>query len=90
MRGEGVKMMRVMRLLCTLGVLLCACPAGAGAEEQDQPAIDFTTARLTRNAHAVRVSERITLDGHLNEEAWQRVEPATDFVQWEPRPGALA
>jgi hypothetical protein len=84
-------MMHGMRVLGTLGVLLCAgAAAGAGLEEQDAPAIDFATARLARIAHAVRVSERITLDGHLDEEAWQRVEPATNFVQWEPRPGALA
>ena len=41
-------------------------------------------------AQAVRVTERITVDGRLDEPVWERAQPATDFIQWEPNPGMLS
>src|SRR5688572_11390640 len=49
--------------------------------------IDYATARFDRIAHAMRITERITVDGRLGEPAWQRAEPAANFIQWEPEPG---
>jgi hypothetical protein len=41
-----------------------------------------------KQATAVRTAAVIDLDGHLNEEAWQRAVPVTDFIQKEPIEGA--
>ena len=49
--------------------------------------IDYETARLSRIATAVRVTEQITLDGQLDEPAWKLAVPASDFTQRRPRPG---
>lgn len=43
-----------------------------------------------RKLHALQVSERITIDGKLDEPAWSRAEPASDFIQQEPDPGQAA
>ena len=44
--------------------------------------IDFETAKLSRVAYALPTEEPISIDGRLDEEAWQRAEPIGDFVQW--------
>ena len=51
------------------------------------PAVDYETAHLSRVVTAVRTTERITLDGRLDEPAWQLAVPATDFIVQVPRPG---
>ena len=43
-----------------------------------------------RTVTAVETRGSITLDGALDEEAWRRAEPATDFVQAEPHEGQPA
>jgi hypothetical protein len=43
-----------------------------------------------RTVTAVETRSSITLDGALDEEAWRRAEPATDFVQAEPHEGQPA
>jgi hypothetical protein len=82
-----------------LGVVAAASTAGAplGAEAgstdlggQSPAPIDYATARFERIVHAVRISERIAIDGRLDEPAWERAEPATNFIQWEPHPGLPA
>jgi hypothetical protein len=50
-------------------------------------AIDYDTAWMDRNLTAVRIDGEITLDGVLDEPAWELAEPATDFVQWQPSTG---
>ncbi len=90
MRGPTA---RPATLLLTAGIL-CA-PAAAGAQSPQaapqattaQPSIDYNTARLDRVVHALRIDEPITIDGKLTEPAWQRAQPATHFVQWNPSPG---
>lgn len=49
--------------------------------------VDYTTARFERNAEATQTEQPITLDGRLDEPAWKLAKPATDFIQWEPKPG---
>jgi hypothetical protein len=53
-------------------------------------AIDYDAVRLERVVTAVRATEKITLDGHLEEPAWQLAIPATDFITTVPRPGEPA
>src|SRR5262245_15322327 len=45
-----------------------------------------------RSVTAVRLgdAESVRLDGDLNEEFWQRVEPARDFIQVDPANGQPA
>ena len=42
-------------------------------------AIDYETARLERVVTAVRITEEISLDGVLDEPAWELASPAGDF-----------
>ena len=75
------------------GQVLVAPPGDAATQDAgSQPAnpIDYSTARFDRIVRAGRITDRITIDGRLNEPAWQRVEPATNFIQWEPDPGMPA
>jgi len=51
-------------------------------------AIDHDAIRRTRIATAVRITDTIALDGRLDEPAWQRAVPATDFIQKFPDNGA--
>src|SRR5713101_3532407 len=44
----------------------------------------------TRRIQAVRVSDAIKIDGLLDELAWSRAQPATDFLQQQPAEGAPA
>ena len=44
--------------------------------------IDYETAHLSRVATAVRIYEKITIDGQFEEPAWALAIPATDFIQW--------
>ena len=48
-------------------------------------AIDYETARLERRLQAVKTSEKIALDGHLNEPAWSQAPVAGSFIQNEPK-----
>jgi Domain of unknown function (DUF5916) len=52
--------------------------------------VNYETARLSKIATAVRITEPITLDGHLEEPAWALAVPATDFVQRTPHAGELS
>ena len=50
--------------------------------------IDHDAIRATRIVTAVRVTEAMTVDGRLDEPAWEQAAPATDFIQKFPRNGA--
>jgi len=72
---------------------LCACAvlgttASAGA--QSSGTINYDTARLERRLLATRASGEITLDGSLDEAAWQEAPVASGFLQNEPREGQPA
>ena len=46
--------------------------------------IDYEAARKERRLAAVRTSERITVDGQLDEPAWNQAPVASEFIQNEP------
>ncbi len=66
-----------------------ARPAASG---RGAPAvtINYEAIRLERVVSAVRITEKLSIDGHLDEPAWALASPATDFIQWGPRPGEPA
>jgi hypothetical protein len=72
-------------LVLTTGLLLAA-PVGARQPSAPAPATD----RLTVTAVPLASGEEISVDGRLEEQAWQRAAPAADFRQSEPRNGELA
>ena len=49
--------------------------------------IDYDTAHLDKVVTALRVTESISIDGYLDEAAWDLAVPARNFVQWQPNPG---
>jgi hypothetical protein len=49
-------------------------------------AINYETARFERKLQAVKIEEKIVLDGKLNEASWTKAPVATNFIQNEPRP----
>lgn len=59
------------------------------AQERSRPApeINYETAHLSRIAAAVRVAEKITLDGRLDEPGWALATPVGSFIQRRPRTG---
>ena len=59
------------------------------AQERSRPAseINYETAHLSRIAAAVRVTEKITLDGRLDEPGWALATPVGSFIQRRPRTG---
>ncbi|HEV8394797.1 MAG TPA: DUF5916 domain-containing protein [Vicinamibacterales bacterium] len=70
--------MKPLLIAAACAALAAALPVRLAAQE---PATDAPRKR----AEAVRVANRrITVDGLLNEEEWQRVAPARNFVQQQP------
>ena len=73
-----------------------AIPAGQGVSQAGESPtvagnpIDYETARFSRIADAVRIDERIVIDGKLDEAAWQLASPAENFIQFNPDPGMPA
>ena len=62
--------------------------SSAFAQERSRPAeIDYETAHLSLIAAAVRVTEKITLDGRLDEPGWALATPVGSFIQRRPRTG---
>ena len=57
---------------------------GGDPSDEKQAAIDLDAVRAAKRVTAVRVSEPIAIDGHLDEPAWDQTEPATDFYQQQP------
>lgn len=80
-----------MRLLFAC-LLLALTGAALRAQSPPAPAVGDTLpggrgeARYVYTAVTVAPGE-IELDGRLDEPAWQRARPATDFVQMQPEPG---
>ena len=80
----------VLRVKILGQVLLIGLIAGLPAFSQDDAPVDYDTARFDKNATALRIDEEVTLDGLLNEAAWDIALPVSDFYQQNPRPGTLA
>ena len=73
-------------LLLTPAAGLAQAPAGsAGAAKPAAPA-----ARDVPHLTAVRMTEKIAIDGRLDEADWQRAQPARDFLQKDPDEGKPA
>jgi len=53
-------------------------------------AVTSGTVGEKKRAVAVRVTERISVDGRLDETSWQGAAPATDFVIYNPHNGVLS
>ena len=66
-------------LLCLLYIL----PASA----KD---IDYETARLEKRLHPAKITDKITIDGRLDEPVWTNAPRAVEFTQREPEEGEQA
>ena len=80
-----------MRIICGILTLFLTMAPPAFSQEDPSPIVtDYEAARLSKVAVAVRITEKITLDGRLDEPAWKLATPATGFVQQRPHTGLLA
>lgn len=52
--------------------------------------MNYETARHERKLKAVKINEKITIDGKLDEPAWAKAPVAAGFIQNEPRPNQPA
>jgi hypothetical protein len=74
-----------------LGGVAALCLVSAiRASAQSAEMIDYDAVRATKVVAAIRVAEEIRIDGVLDEPAWERARPATDFYQYTPNPGELS
>src|SRR5438093_193692 len=71
----------VLRFLCLLPCLLCVPPGLFGKD------INYETARLEKRLHAVKINDKITIDGRLDETDWAEAPRASEFTQREPNEG---
>jgi uncharacterized protein DUF5916 len=81
------------RTLVMQSVCLSAALFGTAASGRAQGVGSATSSAARRVVSARRsdsalVRSSIVVDGHLNDATWQSVEPAADFVQQRPTPGA--
>ncbi len=94
-RGPNkIPFMKLFRILVACFILASSAfaqglsnadPAAARAS-----AVDYETAHLSRIATAIRITEKITIDGQLEEPAWMLAAPISDFTQQTPRTGQPA
>jgi hypothetical protein len=77
-------LLRIVGLACAVGWWLCPPSLAAQAGPPATPADG------RKQVLAIRLGGPLTLDGHLDEEAWRAAVPATDFIQAEPREGEPA
>ncbi|HEX2092198.1 MAG TPA: DUF5916 domain-containing protein, partial [Longimicrobiaceae bacterium] len=63
---------------------------GSLAAQTNPPAGPGPDATPRRTLRAAAADATVTLDGRLDEAAWAQAEPAVDWVQQRPRPGAPA
>ena len=73
-------------------LLLCVASAAAAQAPPPSAAPASPQADQRRTVRAIRLqaSDRIFLDGRLDEEAWSRAVPASDFIQQDPDNGKPA
>jgi len=58
-----------------------------GGRNTTAVSIDYEAIRQQRVATALRIHEKMTIDGRLEEPAWSQTIPTGDFLQWSPRHG---
>lgn len=69
-----------VRALAWLAVLAAALPASAQSSQADI----MNSGRRVLTAERLKDDERVTLDGVLDEAAWQRATPAGEFIMQDP------
>ena len=62
----------------------------AGLAQAQTATIDHDAIRASRIVTAMKITEKITLDGRLDEAVWKQAAPAADFYQKQPRNGMPA
>src|SRR4030095_15984099 len=62
----------------------------AGQQPGDGSGIDYFTARSERRLHPIKTTERITVDGRIDETVWEKAAVADGFIQNEPDEGRPA
>ncbi|MDA1186080.1 MAG: hypothetical protein O2930_15755, partial [Acidobacteria bacterium] len=78
---SGLVGARVVAVMVGLATVLTAAPAVA---QQAAGGNALPPDRRTITALRLDTDERISLDGVLDEAAWQRAVPASDFIQQDP------
>ncbi len=73
-----------MKLFCFLLLLLCLLWVAPDSIAKD---INYETARLEKQLRAVKITDKITIDGRLDESVWADAPKATEFIQREPNEG---
>jgi hypothetical protein len=74
--------MTLRHTIVTLLLALVAMPAPSAAQRSG------STTAITPTVTATKLEAAITLDGRLDEEAWQKAAPATGLRQYQPNEGA--
>src|SRR5206468_6644440 len=54
---------------------------------EEGKAIDYAAAHLDRRLAMVKIHDKITIDGVLDEKVWETAPVAKDFIQQEPKEG---
>ena len=65
-------------------------PRGGNGRPPVGNVIDYEAVRATKIVRAIRITEKITINGSLEEPAWKLAVPATGFFQYTPNPGELS
>ena len=81
------------RNLAILAASLALTPVPLAAQTAAVPVLPETLVRGADGSvtvRAVRLETPLDLDGTLDEAIYERVQPASDFIQIEPSPGAPA
>ena len=69
--------------LAVVSPVLAQGQRGGRGGELARSSFDYEAVRQKKIVTAVRISDKISIDGHLEERAWQLAVPATDFYQWQ-------
>jgi len=73
-----------MKTWCLLCLPLWLLWFATGSFAKD---INYETARLEKRLRAVKITDKITIDGRLDEPVWADAPQATEFIQKEPDEG---
>ncbi|PYS06663.1 MAG: hypothetical protein DMG12_03100, partial [Acidobacteria bacterium] len=73
-----------MKTWCLLCLPLWLLWFATGSFAKD---INYDTARLEKRLRAVKITDKITIDGRLDEPVWADAPQATEFIQKEPDEG---
>ncbi|HET7585978.1 MAG TPA: DUF5916 domain-containing protein [Gemmatimonadaceae bacterium] len=80
-----------MRTIALLAALLlssrAAAQAATASHSTTRAAASGSGSAAVKQLHAAHLTGTLTIDGHLNEPAWQTADSATGFTQSYPNPG---